>query len=387
MSLLSGLKPDLDIAAEFQVRDDVIYLNHAMASPWPKRTAEAVRLFADENAFQGQFDLLNWVPVEQELRMRLRRLINADSVDDIAIVKNTSEGISAVAMGLDWAAGQNVVLPVQEFPANRVPWDTVAAAGVDVRKVDIYASDDPEQALMDACDDDTRVLAVSSVQFATGLRMDVERLGRFCRGYGILFVVDAIQSAGALPLDVHAMKCDFLVFGSQKWLLGPEGVACLWSHPDARAAVTPVEFGWRSRQDLFEYDRPEWELEHSARKFECGTQNTLGMRGVNASLSLFEDLGMSRVTDDLLARASYLTEAASAHEGITLCSSPLPERRSGIVVLKPANGDVDGLHRHLMDNKVFCAKRGGGVRLSPHFYTPMARLEHVMELVDGFVRA
>ena len=163
----------IDLRKEFPLREGLIYLNHAMASPWPRRTAEALKAFADENLCQGASRFAEWGHTERELRSRLSRLLNADAVEDIALVKNTSEGLSTVALGIDWDPGRNVVLPMQEYPANRYCWDRLDAQGVATRKVDILATEHPEQALIDACDDQTRLLTVSSVHFGTGLRMGV----------------------------------------------------------------------------------------------------------------------------------------------------------------------------------------------------------------------
>ena len=375
------ISKDVDLKKEFPLREGLIYLNHAMASPWPRRTAEALKAFADENLRQGATRFAEWGHTDGELRSRLRRLLNADAVEDIALVKNTSEGLSAVALGIDWEPGRNVVLPMQEFPSNRYCWDRLSAQGVEIRKVDILAAECPEQALIDACDDQTRLLTVSSVHFGTGLRMDLETLGRFCRDKGILFCVDAIQSLGALPVDVQAIQADFVVAGSQKWLLSPEGVAVFWSRAEARAQLRPLIYGWRSAQEPFDYDTQDWRLETSGRGFEGGTLNTAGNHALNASLSLFEEVGMRQVTDAVLERTDYLIERLSQRNEVQWISNLDAERRSGITVFRLQGKDNDTLHKHLGNHGVFCAKRGGGIRFSPHFYTPMEQLEEAVRWV------
>ena len=374
----------LDLKTEFPLRDDLIYLNHAMASPWPKRAVEALKVFADENLRQGAFGFQNWGQMDEELRQRLRWLLNAESADDITLVKNTTEGLSAVALGLDWEPGRNLVLPLQEFPSNRFPWDRLRAQGVTTRKVDILAAKDPEQALMDACDARTRLLTVSSVHFGSGLRMDLERLGRFCRKRGILFCVDAIQSLGALPLDVQAIQADFVVAGSQKWLLSPEGVAVFWSRSEVRERLRPLVYGWRSARERFDYEIQDWSLDASGRRFEGGTLNTAGMYALNASLSLFEDIGMEHVAQAVLERTTYLIERLSRRDGLEWISDLRPERRSGISVFRLRGADNDALFDYLGKHGVFCAKRSGGIRFSPHFYTPMERLDEAIQQVLEF---
>ena len=208
---------------EFSLTPEVIYLNHAAVSPWPSRTAAAVASFAEENRQRGAQHYPQWLVVEQRLRERLQRLIGARSVDEIALLKNTSEGLSVIAHGLDWRVGDNVIIPAQEFPSNRIVWESLAEYGVEVRAVDISTASDPESALLQQIDARTRLISVSAVQYDTGLRLDLNRLGRACEDAEVLYCVDAIQSLGALPLNVRSIRADFVVADGHKWLLGPEG--------------------------------------------------------------------------------------------------------------------------------------------------------------------
>ena len=213
------------MSPEFQLDPDIVYLNHAAVAPWPRRTVEAVRRFADENAILGATRYPAWLEKEQALRGRLARLINAPSVDDIALLKNTSEALSLVAYGLPWEAGENVVGIAQEFPSNRLVWESLAPRGVELRLLDLDGATDPEGELLALCDSRTRLVSISAVQYARGLRMDLERIGEHCRAHEILFCVDAIQQIGVLPFDVQAIRADFAAADGHKWMLGPEGLA------------------------------------------------------------------------------------------------------------------------------------------------------------------
>jgi len=199
----------LNIAAEFPLLSDIYYLNHAAVAPWPRRTTEAVKRFAEENTTMGARRYDQWLRIEAELREQLRKLLNAPHTDDIALLKNTSEGLSVVAYGLDWRAGDNIIISNEEFPSNRIVWESLRDQGVTVREADLHG-DDPEAALLDQVDDRTRLLAISSVQYASGIRLDLQRLGDFCHERGILYCIDAIQSLGALPMDVQALHADFV---------------------------------------------------------------------------------------------------------------------------------------------------------------------------------
>jgi len=196
------------IREEFPQADDIVYLNHAGVAPLPASAARAVAAFAEECTRVGAARYAEWMARERRLREQLAAFINAPSPDDIALLKNTSEALSVVAEGLDWHWGDNVVGADEEFPSNRMPWEAQARSGVTWRGVSLRVPD-PEAALMNACDERTRVLAVSSVQYGSGLRLDLERLGRFCRERGILFCVDAIQS---LIVKALRNKADLSVY-------------------------------------------------------------------------------------------------------------------------------------------------------------------------------
>ncbi len=369
---------------EFPLHADIAYLNHAAVGVWPRRTAAAVRAFADENMRQGAADYPRWMQVEKELRRQLASLIGAPSGQDIALVKNTSEGLSLIAMGLDWRRGDNVISTRQEFPSNRMVWEALAGLGVELRLVDIDLEPDPEAAMQALMDDRTRLLSVSSVQFASGFRMDLERLGQACRRHDVLFCIDAIQSIGALRFDVQRYQADFVVADAHKWMLGPEGIALFYSNPAAREKLRLQQFGWHMAERLGDFDAPDWQPAVSARRFEQGSPNQIGVQALHASLSLFEELGMTFIETELVKRTSGLCCWLAQEERLLQTSSKEPERQSGIVSFKVRNMDAGGhaeLYRRLMDAGVICALRGGSIRLSPHFYTPDAALERMKDVL------
>lgn len=256
---------------EFTQAPGLRYLNHAAVAPWPKRAATAVARFAQENVLLGARDYPDWMIVEQRLRERLMRLLNAPSTDDIALVKNTSEALSFVAFGLDWKSGDQIVISDEEFPSNRIVWEALKPQGVEVIQVSLKV-DDPEAALLAACGPRTRLLSISAVQFATGLRLDLEVLGEGCKQRNVLFCIDAIQHLGALPFDVQASQCDFAMADGHKWLLGPEGLGVFYCRAQLRPQLKLHEFGWHMLEHMGDYNRTTWEPAVSARRFECGSQ-------------------------------------------------------------------------------------------------------------------
>jgi len=367
------------VAKEFQLNESLVYLNHAAVSPWPARTARAVEFFARENLEYGATHYLKWMQTERELRNRLARLINAPSSEDISLLKNTSEALSTVAYGIDWKVGDNVVIFKQEFPSNRLVWESLGRFGVEARLVDLYASDSPEQALMDACDQRTRLISTSSVQYADGFRADLDILGRFCRRENILFCMDAIQSLGAIPFDVQRCQADFVMADGHKWMLGPEGLALFYTRKEIREQLQLNQFGWRMVATPHEFDRPDWKPSETGTRFECGTPNMLGIHALNASLSLIEQEGIENISDSILRNTDYLIGLIDQQPALQLLSDRRKSRLSGIVTFRVDGVEQEAIYHELMNSHVICACRGGGIRFSPHFYTPESKLDAAIE--------
>jgi cysteine desulfurase/selenocysteine lyase len=365
---------------EFPQASGLRYLNHAAVAPWPKRASLAVSAFAEQNAAIGARDYPKWLEVEQRLRERLRRLLNAPGSADIALVKNTSEALSFVAFGLDWRSGDQVIISDEEFPSNRVVWEALKPQGVEVLQVSL-AGKDPEAALLAACGPRTRLMAISAVQYASGLRLDLPRLGQGCARNGVLLCIDAIQQLGALPFDVQASGCAFAMADGHKWMLGPEGLGVFYCRRDLRDQLKLHEYGWHMLEHAGDYQRAEWQPARSARRFECGSPNMLGAMGLEASLSLLEEVGMVAVGKALEERVQRLHEGLLAIPGVRLHSPLNPARRAGILTFSLSGWDTSRLFERLKNQQVVCAQRGDGIRLSPHFYTETRVIEETLALL------
>ncbi|MGR8933167.1 MAG: aminotransferase class V-fold PLP-dependent enzyme [Gammaproteobacteria bacterium] len=368
---------------EFPLAEHLIYLNHAAMAPWPQRTRTAVSEFAEQNCRFGSHYYPDWLRKESELRTQLQGLLQAPSSDDIALVKNTSEALSFVAYGLDWRAGDNIVTSNEEFPSNRLPWQSLAAQGVELRQADLFGGKTPEDALFALVDNRTRLLTVSSVQFASGLRMDVERIGAFCKKQRILFCIDAIQSLGALRFDVQAYQADFVMADGHKWMLGPEGLGVFYTTPEARERLKLTQYGWHMMKDTHNYENKPWEIHPTARCFECGSPNMLGIHALSASLSLLQETGMDRVEALLLERTDFLSDLIAKSDRLELLGTPPSPLKSGIVVFKHKSVANAGLHRYLQEQGVFCALRGAGIRYSPHFYNSLDEIARAVAIAEA----
>lgn len=365
---------------EFVQAPGLRYLNHAAVAPWPNRAAEAVARFAKENVLLGARDYSDWMELEQRLRERLVRLLNAPSTDDVALVKNTSEALSFVAFGLPWKKGDQIIISDEEFPSNRIVWEALATQGVEVLQVSLKGSN-PEADLLAACGPRARLMSISAVQFASGLRLDLQRLGAGCKQRNVLFCIDAIQQLGAQPFDVQGYQCDFAMADGHKWLLGPEGLGVFYCRSELREQLKLHEFGWHMLEHMGDYNRTTWEPAKSARRFECGSPNMLGAMALEASLSSLEEVGMEQVAALIAERIQWLQDGLSAIAGVRLHSPLNPARRGGILSFSIDGIDNQSVYEQLKLQQVVCIQRGPGIRFSPHFYTEKRVIDETLAIV------
>ena len=375
---------DTLLTQEFPLHEELIYLNHAAVAPWPQRTAAAICDFSIKCVNEGATHYPEWLRIEQQCRDRLCQLINAPSSDDIALLKNTSEALSVVAHGFPFKTNDNIVISNEEFPSNRIVWESLQPNGVEVRQVALQHPDGPEAALLTACDANTRLISISSVEYASGVRFDIALLGEQCKERGIALCVDAIQGLGAIAHDVQGMHIDFLMADAHKWLLAPEGIAVFYCSAAWRDKLQLHQYGWHMVEDHFNFDRRDWQPAASARRFECGSPNMLGIYGLNASLSLLLEIGMDIVEQRILEHTDYLHQSLNLNPDLLVLSDPTPGRYAGIITFRHQEHDNTALFHYLRNQNVVCAERGGGIRFSPHCYTTIAHLDRALAHVAAF---
>lgn len=363
------------------------YLNHAGVSPLPKPVADAIRRFADEFASNSYLGAVAFGEVLR-LKQSLGRLINAQAVE-IALMKNVGEAISTVALGLDWRPGDRVVLPAGEYPANFYPWMEAARRfGIELAvipqrtRADGSRWVDPDELLAAATEPRCRVVAVSHVAFGSGQRLPVERLGQWCRENGRLFCVDAIQSLGALPVDVQAARIDFLAAGSQKWMLGPMGAAMLYVRRDLIDVVRPLAVGAYSVVDPDNYTDYNYTFQPDMRRHECGTPPLPAIIGWRPAVELLLDVGVEAVAARIRGLTDRLTDGLR-ESGWKVASPRDGEAWSGIVSFArdaqtPADLERAALRLRERD-KIELVVRDGRLRASPHFYNTAEQMDAVVE--------
>ncbi|MBI1355030.1 MAG: aminotransferase class V-fold PLP-dependent enzyme [Acidobacteria bacterium] len=363
---------------EFPVRERFAYLNHASTGPLPRRSARAMADFARDQMENGSTGYAAWIAEYDLFRQAAARLIGAEP-GEIAITKNTSEGLSFVANGLDWRPGDVVVGVRGEFPANYFPWLRLERRGVQARWLELRDGAFDLDAIDRACQS-ARLLAVSFVQYLSGFRADLDALGEICRRRGCLLVVDAVQGLGAFPVDVARSGVDALAVSGHKWLLGPEGVGFLFLRRELMPQVEPVEMGWTNVTGFPAYSCED-DLRADAGRYECGTLNTIGCFGLRASLELFQEVGQPTLADRVGALAERTLEGATVR-GYQLIRPWDHHSGSGIVTFRKDGVDSAAAVARMAEAKVSAAARHGWIRVSPHFYNEPEDVDRLLELLD-----
>ena len=355
----------------FPVTRNLIYLNHAAVSPLCRPASDAMRKLAQDALEFGSLHYADWLECYQGLRQSTARLVNA-APEEIAIVKNTSEGIATIAMGLDWRAGDKIVGFEEEFPANQYPWQRLQSKGVKVEWLSASASlDEIDRAARGA-----RLLSISFVQFLSGFRADVVGIGEICRRHGVIFVVDAIQGLGVFPLDVQEAHIDALAADGHKWLTGPEGCGILYISRRLQEQVEPVEFGWTNVASYGDYGVRDMALRPDAGRYECGTLNTIGCYGLRAAIDFLLEIGVEIISPTVRRLAKQIEDGVK-RKGYEVLGEP----NSGIVSFRKPGLESTAVAAQLREHKIITAPRAGWVRASPHFYIEPADIAKMLELL------
>jgi cysteine desulfurase / selenocysteine lyase len=356
---------------QMPITESLIYLNHAAVAPLCKPAAEAMKQLADEAMRFGSLHYDRWLAAYEGVRQSAARLIGA-SPREIAIVKNTSEGIATVAIGIDWQPGDRIVAFHEEFPANFLPWKQLEQVGVGITWLSV---EDPMDKIDAACLG-ARLLAISFVQYLSGYRADLNAIGEICRRRGCFFFVDAIQGLGVFPLDVDLAQIDALAADGHKWLLGPEGCGVLYVRQEVQDSVRPVELGWTNVAKYKDYASRDLTLRPDAGRYECGTLNTIGCYGLRAALEFILEVGVENMAPAILALGDRLAEGAAA-KGYEVLGKRTPETGAGIVSVRHPSTDSHLIVRRLKDRGIIAAPRQGWVRMAPHFYISPAEIDRV----------
>jgi cysteine desulfurase/selenocysteine lyase len=388
MSNTTDLSPYIGNADAFPVLRHWHFFNHAGVSPLPKVVADAMRKFCAEGE-AGAYLTTTWYQDIEKLRHSAAELMNADR-DEIAFVKNTSEGISIVANGIDWQWGDRIITTEVEYPANVYPWmEVVRNRGAKLimvpEETDAQGrrSVPVEKILKEAEDPRTKLVALSHVEFASGQRHNLQRIGEFCHENKKMFCVDAIQTLGVLPVDVRTMHIDFLSADGHKWLLGPEGAGVFFCRRELIERTRPLMVGWMNVINALDYGNYNYTLRADAGRFECGSHNVCGLMGLKASLEMLKSLGVEAIGNRLKSLTDRLITGLEA-KGYQIISPRGLGAWSGIVSFKsPAHKHEEIVRTLRKDHRVEIALREGRLRASPHFYNSEQQIDHMLEALPA----
>ena len=363
----------LQYRGQFPVTRRMVYLNHASVAPLCLAASEAMKRLTDDATEFGALHYEGWLESYERLRAGAATLLGAHR-DEIALVKNTSEGIATIALGIGWRSGDKVVAFKDEFPANYLPWQRLAAKGV---QIEWLHSTDPLDRIETACRG-ARLLAISFVQYISGFRANVNAIGEICRRLGVFFFVDAIQGLGAYPLSVDDAKIDALAADGHKWMLGPEGCGILYVRRERLDEIEPVEFGWTNVANYNDYSELNTALRPDAGRYECGTLNTIGCFGLSASIHLLLEVGVESIAPAVQSLTAQIAEGVAAR-GYEILGARTPESASGIVSFRKPGLDSPAVVAQLLERGIAAAARRGWIRASPHFYISPSDIAQMLE--------
>jgi selenocysteine lyase/cysteine desulfurase len=366
------------IRSLFRATQKYTYLNSAAVSPIPTTAVAAVRSQLEDVALNGAANYLDWVATKNRARALVAGMLNV-APENIAFMRNTSDGFAAVASGMDWNAGDNIVSFENEFPANFYPWRRVRDRyGVELRlaperdgRIDIGE-------FVSLIDSNTRLVAISAVQYASGFTADLERIAKAAHAVDAVFAVDIIQALGARGFDLPALGVDVASGASHKWMCAPEGCGLLYVSEEARNRVDPTFVGWISVETPWDFEDREQSFKPNALAWESGTGCSSLFYGLEQSAKLLTETGLDRIQAYLEELTDHLCELVSG-VSYEIVSSRAPAEKSSIVCIRHRNGlACEDISKKLEEAGIIVSPRGGLVRIAPHFYNNREDIERLV---------
>jgi selenocysteine lyase/cysteine desulfurase len=367
------------IRERFPVTRNLVYLNHAAVSPLPEDAVRAVNAYLEDIRDYGSMHESRWLGVIEEVREKYARLINALPTE-IAFLKSPLSGIQLVSQGLELKEGDKVVTADVEFPANIYPWMSMVPKGVEVKFVG------PREGRIDfldverAIDQKTKIVAVSLVEFGNGCLNRVEELAAICRRKGVFFFLDATQGVGAIPFDAMESGADFVMVGTYKWLMGPQGMGMFYCRSEVTERLKYEGLSWRSLAQEEDVSGARISPKVDARRFESEQPTFMGIIGLGGSLSLREEIGNHIIFSRVRMLADRLVSGL-AGAGYTVHTPEDSDERAGIIVFAHPELDCKDIAAKLRRDGIIVCARNGTVRASPHFYNSEGEIDTLLKLL------
>ncbi|MFN2500674.1 MAG: aminotransferase class V-fold PLP-dependent enzyme [Pyrinomonadaceae bacterium] len=358
------------------------YLNSAAVSPLPATAIEAVNRQLADVAANGSANYQDWIDTKNRARDLIAEMLHVRS-DQIAFMRNTSDGVATIANGLMWNKGDNIVSFEREFPANFYAWRRIRdEIGVELRLCPERNGRIDLDELTGMIDANTKVVALSAVQYGSGYKADLERVGRVARSVDALFCVDIIQGLGAMGFDLPAQYVDAAFGASHKWLCGPEGCGIIYLSDRARERVRPTLVGWISVETPWDFADREQPFKPNALAWETGTGCSSLFYGLEQGLKLLRDQGLDNIEGYLRNITDYLCEGLKGRPYDVIGSRAASEA-SAIVCIKHHNPAVtsNDIAARLAAENIIVSPRGDRLRIAPHFFNNTEDIERLLEVL------
>jgi cysteine desulfurase / selenocysteine lyase len=369
---------------EFAVTERQVYLNHASTGVLPRSSVAAIEAFARTHADAGVLGTFPYDLQMPEYRKKIGGFVGA-SAAEIAMLSNTSTAANAIAAGLDWHDGDQVLLCDNEFPANAIPWIALQRRGVEVRLLPTAWERLTPEVLRREISTRTRLVTVSWVSYADGYRHDLAGLAEAAHTAGAFFCVDGMQGLGAFPIDVKRLDIDALYAGGAKWMLGLHGVAMLYVGSRLRERLQLAMPGWRSMRDMWDFHNYDQPFSTEAMRLEGGTPNLIGALSLVCAIDLIERSGREAIAHHILTLTDRLCE------GLRRIGAKLSTQRgtgvsSGIVTFCMPGCDSVALGEAMAREGIITTYRPSGVRVSPHGYNSTTEIDAALDTVEQITR-
>ncbi len=374
----------MDITRLFPRTSDIIYFNHASSSPLPLPARERMKMLIDELA-SGDRPWNFWSTELFEFRSQSAGLLGTQH-GEIGFIPNTSTGLLIALYSIPWQKNDNIVCMKDGFPANIVPW-MHNLPQIGKRQIEIEGDRPLEDRILDAIDEHTRAVAIDWVDFFTGYRVDLKKVGDFCNGRGIFLVVDGIQGCGALELDLSKVHVDFFAAGSAKWLLGPVGAGILYVNKKTMRRLKPAFAGWMSLSwREFNIFDPLPPVKQGAGRFETGSYPGVPLVGFVENLKILNSVGIAKINERIFQTHRFLLQGLKQLDA-EIISPENEDHASGILTFRIPDKDSKALFEELSDARIIVSLRKGAIRLSPHFYNTPDEASRVLAVIGGGVKS